>query len=128
MVIKTKIMLNSYKLRKIYFVDTGIRNAVIRNLNPVHLRQDAGHLWENFLIAERIKYNLNNRIDVSAYFWRSHQQQEIDYLEEKGGRLSGYEMKWGAKKHRIPKVFLSTYKGSTIETIDRNNFMQFVLT
>ena len=116
------------KLRKIYFVDTGIRNAVIRNLNPVHLRQDAGHLWENFLIAERIKYNLNNRIDVSAYFWRSHQQQEIDYLEEKGGGLSGYEMKWGAKKHRIPKVFLSTYKGSTIETIDRNNFMQFVLT
>jgi len=114
------------KLRKIYFFDTGIRNAVIRNLNPVHLRQDAGHLWENFLISERMKYNLNNKIHVNAYFWRSHQQQEIDYLEERGGALSGFEMKWGKKKHRIPKIFLSTYKGSTIEKVDRDNFMQFV--
>jgi len=63
---------------------------------------------------------------VNAYFWRSHQQQEIDYLEESGDLLSGYEMKWGTKKHRIPKVFLSTYTGSTIEKIDRTNFMQFV--
>ena len=113
------------KLRKIYFFDTGIRNAVIRNLNPINLRQDAGHLWENFLISERIKYNANNRLDVSPYFWRSHQHQEIDFLEDNGERLSGYEMKWGARKHRIPKVFLSTYKGSTIETIDRTNFIQF---
>lgn len=114
------------KLRKIYFFDTGIRNAVIRNLNPIHLRQDAGQLWENFLISERMKYNLNNRIDVNAYFWRNHQQQEIDYLEDNSGLLSGFEMKWGTKRHRIPKVFLSTYKGSTIEKIDRTNFMQFV--
>ena len=114
------------KLRKIYFYDTGIRNAVIQNLNPIHLRQDAGPLWENFLICERMKYNLNNRIDVNAFFWRSHQQQEIDYLEDNGDLLSGYEMKWGTKKHRIPKVFLSTYKGSTIQKIDRTNFMQFV--
>lgn len=114
------------KLRKIYFFDTGIRNAVIRNLNPIHLRQDAGHLWENFLISERTKYNLNNRINVNAYFWRSHQQQEIDYLEDNSGMLSGFEMKWGTKRQRIPKLFLSTYKGSTIEKIDKDNFMQFV--
>lgn len=114
------------KLRKIYFFDTGIRNAVIRNFNPLHLRQDTGHLWENFLISERIKYNLNNRIDVGTYFWRSHQQQEIDYLEDRADHISGYEMKWGRKKSRFPKIFLSTYQGSTIETIDRNNFMQFV--
>lgn len=114
------------KLRKIYFFDTGIRNAVIRNLNPIQLRQDAGGLWENFLISERFKLNMNNRIDVGCYFWRNHQQQEIDYLEDHGDRLSGYEMKWGNKKHRIPKSFLSTYKGSTIETIDRKNFMRFV--
>ncbi len=114
------------KLRKIYFFDTGIRNAVIRNLNPLHLRQDAGHLWENFLISERMKYNLNNKIHVNAYFWRTHQQQEIDYLEENAGVLSGFEMKWGRKKHRIPKTFLSAYKGSTIGKVDRNNFMGFV--
>jgi len=114
------------KLRKVYFYDTGIRNAVIRNLNPIHLRQDAGQLWENFLISERMKYNLNNRVRVNAYFWRSHQQQEIDYLEDNGGLLSGFEMKWGTKRHRIPKVFLSTYKDSTIEKIDRKNFMHFV--
>lgn len=114
------------KLRKIYFFDTGIRNAVIRNLNPIHLRQDAGHLWENFLISERTKYNLNNRINVNAYFWRSHQQQEIDYLEDNSGMLSGFEMKWGTKRQRIPKLFLSTYKESTIEKIDKDNFMQFV--
>jgi predicted AAA+ superfamily ATPase len=114
------------KLRKVYFYDTGIRNAVIRNLNPIHLRQDAGQLWENFLISERMKYNLNNRVHVNAYFWRSHQQQEIDYLEDNGGLLSGFEMKWGTKRHRIPKVFLSTYKDSTIEKIDRKNFMHFV--
>jgi len=114
------------KLRKIYFFDTGIRNAVIRNLNPIHLRQDAGHLWENFLISERTKYNLNNRINVNAYFWRSHQQQEIDYLEDNSGMLSGFEMKWGTKRQRIPKLFLSTYKGSTVEKIDKDNFMQFV--
>jgi uncharacterized protein len=103
----------------------GIRNAVIRNFNPIHLRQDTGHLWENFLISERMKYNLNNRIDVNVYFWRSHQQQ-IDYLEDNGGLLSGFEMKWGTKKHRIPKIFLSTYKGSTIGKIDRTNFIQFL--
>lgn len=114
------------KLRKIYFVDTGIRNAVIRNLNPTRLRQDVGHLWENFLIGERMKYNLNNGVDVGAYFWRSHQQQEIDYLEDNGRSLSGFEIKWGHRKHRVPKIFLSTYKGSTIETIDRTNFMQFL--
>ena len=114
------------KLRKIYFFDTGIRNAVIRNLNPVRLRQDAGQLWENFLITERMKYNFNNKLDVNAYFWRSHQQQEIDYLEEDSRALSGFEIKWGAKRHRIPKAFLSAYKGSTIEKIDRGNFMQFV--
>jgi uncharacterized protein len=114
------------KLRKIYFYDTGIRNAVIRNLNPINLRQDVGHLWENFLISERIKHTSNNRIDINAYFWRNHQQQEIDYLEDAAGKLSGYEMKWGNKKHRIPKVFLSTYKDSTIETVDRNNFMGFL--
>jgi energy-coupling factor transporter ATP-binding protein EcfA2 len=77
-------------------------------------------------ISERVKYNLNNRIHVNAYFWRSHQQQEIDYLEDKGKLFSGFEMKWGTKRHRIPSVFLSTYKDSTIEKIDRKNFMHFV--
>ncbi len=114
------------KLRKIYFYDTGIRNAIIKNLNPIHLRQDAGYLWENFLISERIKFNRNNKRDANIYFWRSHQQQEIDYLEDDGQALSGYEIKWGTRKHRIPRIFLATYKGSTITKIDRKNFLDFV--
>jgi len=114
------------KLRKVYFYDTGIRNAVIRNLNPIHIRQDVGPLWENFIISERIKYTQNNRIDTNSYYWRTHQQQEIDYLEDTAGRLSGFEIKWGKKKYRVPKVFLSAYKGSSVEIIDRDNFFGFL--
>jgi predicted AAA+ superfamily ATPase len=114
------------KLRKIYFYDTGIRNAVIRNLNPIHLRQDVGPLWENFIISERRKYTQNNRIDTNAYYWRTHQQQEVDYLEDAAGSLSGFEIKWGKKKRRVPNAFLSAYKGSRVEIIDRDNFFDFL--
>ncbi len=73
------------KMRKIYFYDTGIRNALINNFNALDLRQDVGPLWENFMISERLKKNANDGSFVSAYFWRTYQQQEIDYLEETEG-------------------------------------------
>ncbi|MFZ3106726.1 MAG: ATP-binding protein, partial [Candidatus Hydromicrobium sp.] len=81
------------KLRKIYFVDTGIRNALINNLNPMKLRQDTGGLWENFLISERMKIFNNSSVVINFYFWRTHQQQEIDLIEEQGGSIYGYELK-----------------------------------
>jgi hypothetical protein len=82
------------KLRKIYFWDTGIRNALIQNFNPLTLRTDSGALFENWMIAERLKRNSYERKLVSAYFWRTYDGNEIDYLEEGGGQVQGYEFKW----------------------------------
>ena len=114
------------KLRKIYFYDTGVRNAIINLFNPVHQRLDAGQIWENFMISERIKWNANNNILVNYYFWRTHSQQEIDYIEDKEGKLSAFEFKWKSSKERIPKAFVSTYPDSTIEFVRSNNFEKFV--
>jgi len=114
------------KLRKIYFYDTGIRNALINNFNPVQRRQDVGRLWENFMISERLKINSCRGNSVNTYFWRTHQQQEIDYLEERNGVLSGFELKWKGGKKRAPKVFLSAYPGSRMEFVDRETYDQFV--
>lgn len=115
------------KLRKIYFYDTGIRNALINNLNPLNLRQDVGSLWENFIISERLKYNNNNNKDKQIYFWRILQQQEIDYLEECNGKLSGFEFKWQKNKFKKNQIFLTAYKNSSIELINKYNYKNFVL-
>ncbi|MBA3047080.1 ATP-binding protein [Patescibacteria group bacterium] len=115
------------KLRKIYFYDNGIRNALINNLNPLNLRQDVGALWENFMISERLKYNNNYNIDQNIYFWRTKQKQEIDYLEERGGKLQGFEFKWNKGGFKKPKIFLSAYPESSIELVNRENYKNFVL-
>lgn len=114
------------KLRKIYFYDTGIRNAIINNFNPMEMRQDTGQLWENFMISERFKQNSILGRQVNTYFWRTHQQQEIDYLEDSKGNLKGFEFKWKSGKYRIPKIFLKTYPGSEVQLITRNNFQKFI--
>ncbi len=114
------------KMRKIYFYDTGIRNALINNFNSLDLRTDKGALWENFMISERIKYNNNHGKSKSIYFWRTHTQKEIDYLEEYEGKLEGYEFKWEKDNFTRPKEFLETYKNSAIELINKNNFQRFV--
>lgn len=114
------------KLRKIYFVDTGIRNALINNFNPMSLRQDSGALWENFMISERLKLNTNRNDGVNMYFWRTHQQQEIDLIEDRDGKLTGYEFKWGNKKFRVPKIFIDTYPGSAVSPVTPENFSDFV--
>lgn len=114
------------KMRKIYFYDTGIRNALIKNTNSLSIRQDTGDLWENFMISERLKRNSLIDQSVNCYFWRTHQQQEIDLIEESSGKLSGYEFKWQQSKYRIPKIFLKTYPGSTIDIINNQNFMPFI--
>lgn len=114
------------KLRKIYFYDTGIRNALINNLNPLELRQDTGALWENFIISERIKYNQNNSFDKNIYFWRTTSGQEIDYIEEGDGKIAGFEMKWQKDKFKKPKSFLDAYAGSEIELINKNSYRKFI--
>jgi predicted AAA+ superfamily ATPase len=113
------------KLRKIYFYDTGIRNVLINNLNPLNLRQDRGALWENFIISERLKFNNNNDKSPNAYFWRTLQGQEIDYLEDANGKISAYEFKWQKDKLRQPKAFVAAYK-SEVKLINRENYREFV--
>jgi predicted AAA+ superfamily ATPase len=112
--------------RKIYFYDNGIRNVVISNLNPVGLRNDIGALWENFLITERMKHRSYRGIHANAYFWRTVQRQEIDYVEESGGRIKAYEFKWRrGGRVRIPRSFLEAYAAEA-SVIDRANFREFV--
>lgn len=114
------------KLRKIYFYDTGIRNTLINNFNNFDLRQDVGALWENFIISERLKFNSNQGRDVNIYFWRTHQQQEIDYIEEKDGRLSGFEFKWKKGPFKAPKLFIDSYPDSSVELVTKENFKDFL--
>ncbi|MDD4358912.1 MAG: ATP-binding protein [Candidatus Pacebacteria bacterium] len=115
------------KLRKIYFYDTGIRNAVINNFNSLNLRTDKGALWDNFLISERIKRMYNQNKHVNKYFWRTHERKEIDYIEETNGNLYGYEFKFNDKKKGASKLFEETYKNSRYEIINHNNFLDFIL-
>ena len=113
--------------RKIYFYDTGIRNALISNFNPLELRQDTGALWENFLLSERMKHLEYNELHCNRYFWRTTQQQEIDYIEEHSGKLFCYEFKWSEKKKaKLSKTFSKTYPEHEFEVINNKNFMKFI--
>ncbi len=111
--------------RKIYFCDNGIRNALINNFSDIELRQDAGSLWENFMISELRKYNHYTHNYCNTYFWRTTQKQEIDYIEEKDGKLTAYEFKWSPKKKsRVSSTFTSAYPESVVKTINPENFYQ----
>ncbi len=113
------------KTQKIYFYDLGIRNSLIQNFNPIALRNDTGGLWENFCILERRKYLENNRKFVNTYFWRTYNQQEIDYIEEYGGMLHAFEFKYAdAKRVTIPKVFSSSYPEHSFTLITPDTFHQ----
>ncbi|MFN3874047.1 MAG: ATP-binding protein [Ignavibacterium sp.] len=115
------------KMRKIYFYDTGIRNALISNFNLLDKRPDKGALWENFLISERIKLNLINNADVKSYFWRTSQQQEVDYIEEIEGKLFAYEFTFSEKqKKQVSKTFLKNYKPEKEMIINKNNYFEFL--
>ncbi len=113
--------------KKIYFYDNGIRNMVIGNFNPIELRTDKGALWENFLISERVKQNEYKQSLAHIYFWRTKQQQEVDFVEENNGKIFGFEFKWQKKKNqKLPKTFIESYN-STSKVIDKDNFREFVI-
>ncbi len=117
------------KGKKIYFYDTGIRNAILKQFAPLELRQDIGALWENFFIAERMKYNHYRGQYVNTYFWRTTNKQEIDYIEEQDGELKLFELKWNPKKQnsRIPNVFLNTYHPNQTAIITRENYITYLI-
>ena len=113
--------------RKIYFYDTGIRNIIINNLNPLSLRTDKGALWENFLISERLKMQSYHQVYTNSYFWRTVQKQEIDLIEERNGAIAAFEFKWNSRgKVKLPSSFMKTY-AATGTVIDKDNFREFVM-
>jgi len=115
------------KSRKIYFFDNGVRNAVIKNFNPLNLRQDKGALWENYLISERIKANHLLGKWVNKWFWRTHNQQELDYIEESGGQLHAFEFKWKTTHKFRPSItFMKAYPGSQFTLITPENYTEFL--
>ncbi len=111
---------------KIYFYDLGIRNSIVQQYQDFHARPDKGGLWENFLISERLKYLQSKQIKPNSYFWRTHDRKEIDYLEDYNGHLSGYEIKWKAKRKKAPKIFLEAYPNGTVSFVDHGNFESLI--
>ena len=115
------------KSRKIYFYDNGVRNALIGDYKPLALRNDTGALWENYIIAERLKHNAYNTFYGKSYFWRTQQQQEIDYIEDIDGVLHTYEFKWSESKHpRLTDTFAKAYPDHTFTVVSPENYQSFV--
>lgn len=115
------------KMDKVFFYDLGIRNVLIDNLKSIPNRDDTGKLWENFLMIERMKYmNYSGKL-YSPYFWRTYTGAELDYVEEQGGVLSGYEFKYQPKGTRAPLTFMSTYPNSHFKEISRENYLDFII-
>ncbi|HLP94864.1 MAG TPA: ATP-binding protein [Saprospiraceae bacterium] len=113
--------------RKVYFYDNGIRNAIIAQYQPLELRQDVGALWENWLISERKKTLHYKGIHANTFFWRTQDQQEIDYVEERDGKMWAFEMKWSAKaKPAFSKTFTSAYPEHVLQIINRDNYYEWL--
>ena len=112
------------KLRKIYFFDLGIRNALINNLNGLNLRDDIGKLWENFVVSEKYKSQLGPGFKTNYYFWRTYDGAEIDLVEDINGQLYGWEMKWSGKAKKAPKAWRDTYPKATWEIISPDSYLR----
>src|SRR5699024_1852659 len=115
------------KSKKYYFYDTGVRNVLINNFTSPDMRSDKGALWENYLIAERLKRNRYHNQFANTYFWRTKDKAEIDYLEEADGILSAFEIKWKKQKVRFPQSFLESYPNHQTHVVNRENYEGFLL-
>ncbi len=115
------------KTSRWYFYDNGIRNALISNFNQLYLRNDAGQMWENYLIAERVKLQSYKEISSNNYFWRTYNQVEIDWVEERKGKLFAYEIKWNPKKNpKAPKSWINAYPESKYQVINQENYLNWI--
>jgi predicted AAA+ superfamily ATPase len=112
---------------KIYFWDLGVRNVVIGNLRPLAERNDVGALWENFVIAERLKRLRYSQTPANLYFWRTYTGAEIDIVEERGGELHTYECKWGVSRGRMPASFIDAYPGASYAVISRQHYREYLI-
>ena len=115
------------KSRRYYFYDNGVRNGLISNFNPLTLRDDAGALWENYVLAERMKHNLYTGRHALSYFWRTYDRQEIDLVEDCAGQLTAAEMKWSPRSvPRVPGGWRKAYPESTFQVVHPENYLAFV--
>jgi predicted AAA+ superfamily ATPase len=114
------------KRDKIYFWDVGVRNSIIQNFAPTDMRNDVGPLWENFIIAERLKYMSNNMHFTQSYFWRTYTGAELDFVEEKDGQLTAFEIKYKKARNKVPKTWEVNY-GDNYHCITQDNFWQYVM-
>lgn len=113
---------------KYYFIDNGVRNAVIGQFNTMANRDDKGALFENFTIMERLKSNTYRERNARLYFWRTRTGQEIDLVEEYNEKLTGFEIKWMSEKHKkVPPLWTENYKKAEYKIIDRKNYFGFAL-
>ena len=111
---------------RLYFLDNGIRNALIGNFNPLSMRDDVGILWENYVVMERLKRNEILQQGVNSYFWRTYNRKEIDLVEESRGTLAGYEIKWKPSKIKPPKEWLTAYPRATFQVVHPENYLDFI--
>ncbi len=114
------------KSQKWYFFDNGIRNALINDFSLPLQRTDMGALWENYLIAERLKRNAYLRSQATPYFWRTYDRQEIDWVEETNGQLSAFEMKWNTSPVRFPKAFQTAYPSASLTLVNPDTYLDFI--
>ena len=116
------------KSSKWYFTDNGVRNAVIRNFEPLSLRTDAdrGALWENYIITERLKRNQNERLGLEFHFWRTYDKQEIDLIEIGSGVMNAFEMKSGKRSPSAPKAFADAYPEAQLAVVNKNNYSEYI--
>lgn len=115
------------KGKRWYFYDNGIRNALIGDLNPVDRRRDIGILWENYIVGERVKHQKYSNMLVYNYFWRTYDQQEIDWVEDRESRLHAFEFKWNPKKKAsLPRIFKETYPDTDFKVINHENYFEWI--
>ncbi|MCI0609248.1 MAG: ATP-binding protein, partial [Anaerolineae bacterium] len=112
---------------KYYFLDNGIRNAVIAQFNELNQRNDIGALWENFIFTERLKHREYQQLYGNMYFWRTYNQQELDLVEERDGKLFGYEFKWSKKSAAAPTQWSNLYPDATYGVVHSENYLAFII-
>lgn len=115
------------KKSKYFFYDNGVRNAIISNFNQIEMREDVGKLWKNFLVSERLKTQEYKNIHANNFFWRTWEKQEVDWIEEREGKIFGYEFKYSQNKAKVPSNFKKIYPNSEIKIITKDNYQEFVL-
>jgi len=115
------------KSSRYYFLDNGVRNAIINNFNPITSRNDIGMLWENFMVMERLKKQEYQRLYSNNYFWRTYDQKEIDLIEDRGGKLYAFEFKYGKAKANAPKQWKNAYPDSEFRLVTRENFLEYLV-